>query len=320
MLPLPRQKGFFMKISIQTGCACDVLGVDAGMKAIRDAGFDAIDFGGLCDHYSWEDAQTEKRCAFFDDEEGLNAMMKAYEDAAEKYGVAFGQFHAPFPSFYPRKPKATAIAQEMVMKSIELCGRVGCPYIIVHPCFDGSARFPSMTKEEEYKLNIEFYSSMIPLLKKYDVVCCLENMWGQDWKTKKIYFASCSDMSEACRYIDDLNEIAGEKRFGFCLDIGHLLLLGLDPCYAMAKLGDRLVTLHVHDNDGMSDAHTAPYLGVCNWERFIKGIREVGYKGTLNFETAGFNGKFPKALVPDALKMLGSTAKYLRDKIETQEK
>ena len=78
--------------------------------------------------------------------------------------------------------------------------------------------------------------------------------------------------------------------------------------------------LHVHDNDGMSDAHTAPYLGVCNWERFIKGIREVGYKGTLNFETGGFNGKFPKALVPDALKMLGSTAKYLRDKIETQEK
>jgi ribosomal protein L11 methylase PrmA len=29
-----------MKISIQTGGACDVLGADAGMKAIREAGFD----------------------------------------------------------------------------------------------------------------------------------------------------------------------------------------------------------------------------------------------------------------------------------------
>ena len=309
-----------MKISVQTGGACDVLGVDAGMKAIREAGFDTVDFGELCGHYSWEEAQEEKPCAFFEDEKALDAFMKEYADAAEKYGVAFGQFHAPFPSFYPRKPKATAIAQDAIRKSIRLCGKVGCPYIIVHPCFDGSARFPSMTKQEEYRLNIEFYSSLIPLLKQYDVICCLENMWIQDWKSKKIYFGCCSDMREACRYIDDLNAIAGEKRFGFCLDIGHLLLLGLDPCYAMADLGDRLVTLHVHDNDGVDDDHTLPYLGVCNWNRFVKGMREVGYTGTLNFETLGFNGNFPKELVPHALNMLGATAKYLRDRVEAEEK
>ena len=309
-----------MKISVQTGGACDAIGVAEGMKAIREAGFDAVDFGGLCNHYPWEDAQEEKRCAFFDDEAGLEAFMKEYADAAEKYGLEFGQFHAPFPSYYPRKPKATEIAQAMIRKSIELCGSVGCPYIIIHPCFDGSARFPSLTKEQEYQLNIEFYSSLIPLLKKHNVVCCLENMWGQDWKSKKIYFGSCSDMREACRYIDDLNEIAGEKRFGFCLDIGHLLLLGLDPCYAMAELGDRLVTLHAHDNDGVGDTHTLPYMGVCDWNRFVKGLREVGYQGTLNFETAGFNQRFPKELIPDALKMLGATAKYLRNRIEAQTK
>lgn len=54
-------------------------------------------------------------------------------------------------------------------------------------------------------------------------------MWGQDWITKKIYSAICSDIPEACVYIDKLNEIAGEKLFGFCLDTGHLNLLGLDP-------------------------------------------------------------------------------------------
>ena len=309
-----------MKISVQTGAACDVLGVEAGMKAIREAGFDAIDFGGLCDHYKWEDAQAEKNCEFFEDDEKLAAFMKEYADAAEKYGLAFGQFHAPFPSYYPRKPKATAIAREMIRKSIKLCGSVGCPYIIIHPCFDGSARFPSLTREEEYQLNIEFYSSLIPLLKEHNVVCCLENMWGQDWKSKKIYTACCSDMRTACRYIDDLNEIAGEKRFGFCLDIGHLLLLGLDPCYAIEELGDRLVALHVHDNDGVGDTHTLPYMGVCNWNRVVKGLREIGYKGVFNLETAGFNGRFPKELIPDALNMLGATAKYLCERIEAEEK
>ena len=308
-----------MKISVQTAGTCDVLGADAGMKAIKDAGFDAIDFSELCGHYSWSDAQAENRCVFFDDEEGIEAMMKEYVAAAEKYGLEFGQFHAPHPSFYPRKPKATAIVQEMIFKSIEICGKVGCPYIIVHPCFDGSARYPSMTKAEEYKLNIEFYSSMIPLLKKYNVVCCLENMWIQDFKSKKIYFGCCSDMRESCRYIDDLNAIAGEKRFGFCLDIGHLLLLGVDPCESIEMLGDRLVTLHVHDNDGCGDDHVSPFFGVCNWERVIKGLRAVGYKGTFNLETAGHNHKFPNGMIPDAVKMLGATARYLRDKIESEQ-
>lgn len=307
-----------MKISIQTDGACDVLGVDAGIKAIREAGFDTIDFGGLCGLYPWEDAQEEKSCAFFDDEKKPEALMKEYADAAKKYGVSFGQFHAPFPSFYPRRPKATEIQRKAIYKTIELCGRVGCPYIVIHPCFDGSARFPSMTKEEEYRLNIEFYSAMIPLLKQYHVVCCLENMWIEDWKSKKIYTGCCSDMREACRYIDDLNAIAGEKCFGFCLDIGHLILLGLDPCYAMEALGDRLVALHVHDNDGVHDTHTSPYVGLCNWNRFIKGLRETGYKGTLNFETAGFNRAFPKELVPAALNMLGETARYFSDRAEAK--
>lgn len=308
-----------MKISVQTGGACNILGADAGMKAIKDAGFDAIDFGELCGHYSWEDAQAEKPCAFFDDEANLEAFMKEYTDAAEKYGIEFGQFHAPHPSYYPKRPTATKVQQEAIFKSVEICGKVGCPYIIVHPCFDGSARFPSLTKEEEYQINIEFYSKMIPILKKYDIVCCLENMWCQDWKSKKIYTASCSDIKEACRYIDDLNAIAGEKRFGFCLDIGHLLLLGIDPCNAIEELGDRLVTLHVHDNDGIGDNHTAPFTGVCNWNRVIKGLRAIGYKGTLNYETEGFNSKFPKELVPDALKLLSATARYLRDKVVAEE-
>ena len=133
---------------------------------------------------------------------------------------------------------------------------------------------------------------------------------------KKIYTASCSDMNETCRYIDELNAIAGEKRFGFCLDVGHLLLLGIDPCNAIEALGDRLVTLHVHDNNGIDDGHTLPYLGVCNWKRFVKGLRESGYQGNLNYETESFNKIFPKELIPAALKMLGATASYLRDNIQ----
>ena len=201
-----------------------------------------------------------------------------------------------------------------IRKSIELCGYIGCPKLVIHPIFDGSARFPEYTKEEEYKINIDFYSSLIPLLKKHDVICCLENMWIQDWKSKKVYVGACSEVNEVISYIDELNGIAGEKRFGFCLDIGHLLMLGQDPCYWMEKLGGRISALHTHDNDGVHDDHTLPYLGVGNWDRFILGLRKIGYSGNLSFETS-FNALFPNELNASALKMIGAVGKYFAERI-----
>ena len=82
-------------------------------------------------------------------------------------------------------------------------------------------RLNPSSKEEEWEVNIAFYRELIPLLKECGVICCLENMWCQDWKTKKIYMGICSDMEETNRYIDTLNELAGETCFGFCLDIGR---------------------------------------------------------------------------------------------------
>lgn len=306
-----------MKISVQTAGAIDVLGIDAGFAAIKQAGFDAVDLG-LDSAYVWDDLCNGKKNDFYNDDK-IYPYVNEIKAAAEKYGIEFGQTHAPFPSYIPRSEQGTLNCQDDIRKCIEITGYVGCPRIVVHPLFDGSARFPSLTKEQEYNKNIEFYSSLIPLLKKHHVVCCLENMWMQDWKSKKIYAACCSDINETIKYIDDLNAMAGERLFGFCLDIGHLLLVGQDPCYWIEKLGDRLETLHVHDNDGVGDDHIAPYLGCCNWDRVVLGLRNIGYKNNFNFEASSFNRKFPKELCGDALKMLGSIGKYFVGRITAEE-
>ncbi len=297
-----------MKLSVQTLGTVDIMGIEEGIKAIADAGFDALDLG-LDGFYKWEELTSGKKCDFYEEENFL-AYVDKIKAEADKYGIEIGQVHAPFPIFVPKCPKGSENVKADIAKSIEVCSRVACPRIVIHPIFDGSARFPSMTKEEEIKANMEYYTSIIPLLKKHNVVCCLENMWMQDWKTKKIYTASCSEINEVINYIDNLNEIAGERCFGFCLDIGHLLLLGQDPCYWIEKLGDRLETLHTHDNDGVADEHILPYLGCANWDRFILGLRKIGYTRNFSFEVSSFNRKFPKELVPAALKLTAETGKY----------
>lgn len=304
-----------MKLSAQNSYTFKVLGIDAGMKALAEAGFEAIDLD-LTTGLGYEEMLACKESESYKDE-NIYPYLDAVRAAAEKYGVEIGQAHAPAPAYLKTSPEGTEMMRGYIRKSIALCGYVGCHRLVIHPAFDGSARFPAYTKEEEYAVNIEFYSSLIPLLKKHNVVCCLENMWIQDWKTKKAYVGACSDLNETIRYIDELNAIAGERLFGFCLDIGHLLMMGQDPCYWIEKLGARLEALHTHDNDGVHDGHTLPYLGCGNWERFILGLRKAGYSGNLSFEADPFVETFPKELCRSALYMMGAVGKYFVERVNS---
>jgi sugar phosphate isomerase/epimerase len=257
-----------------------------------------------------------KHSKFFEDEYFWN-NAREIKAASEKYGIALVQCHAPMPSYISgATEEANQTFLDYMVKSIAFCGFLGIPYIVIHPLFDGSFRFPTLTKEDEINLNFDFYCSLIPALKANGVVCCLENMFCQDWKSKKIYTAICSDMNEAAYYIDALNRIAEDERFGFCLDIGHLLVLGLDGKTCMEKLGDRVKTLHIHDNDGFDDLHLAPYLGLNDWDKFLKGIIAINYTGDLNFEIPGSINQVPPALVPSMMRFIADTGKYFRARIE----
>lgn len=303
-----------MLISVQTGYLPEKIGIDATFKAIKEAGFEAVDYN-MVGFHSWDEQRSGKESEMFTNEEKLWAYVEEVKKSSEKYGVKIGQMHAPTPSFFKDSEKGTEIMRRDIAKCIEIAGYLNCPHIVVHPSFDGSARYP-MPHEREVEENYKMYTSFIPYLKKYHVTCCLENMWSQDWGTKKIYTACCSDMNEACEYIDKFNEIAGEKCFAFCLDVGHLILLGLDPCYSIEKLGSRLEALHIHDNDGVTDGHTAPYTGCVNWERFLLGLKNVGYTGNLSFETEYFPKKFPDELLVPSLRLLADTAEYFRKRLQ----
>ena len=93
----------------------------------------------------------------------------------------------------------------------------------------------------------------------------------------KLTEAVCSDPYETVHYIDELNKLADERLFGFCLDVGHATLLGKDLYRFISILGDRLQVLHVHDNNGLQDEHLFPYMGITNWDRFCRALGEYNY-------------------------------------------
>ena len=300
------------KIGVQTSPVLDTLGIDEGFKLIHEAGFDCVDFN--IDHcMPGSEIKKGEFSGFFD--QPMEAILEAtrpYKEAAARYGVTFGQAHAPFPTYVHGNDRTNAIVVDALKKCIEMCAYVGCPDIIVHPAFNGYDT--RLDPDTEWEINIKLYSELIPVLKKCHVTCDLENMFTGH--RGKIYEAICSDFNEAAAYIDELNDIAGEDCFGFCLDTGHALLLGHDIYTAIMQVGDRLKALHIHDNNGLSDQHLAPYMGVLDWDRFVMGIRDVGYQGNLSFETFNACQVFDRELMPEVLKLIAATGRMFARRID----
>lgn len=295
-----------MKLSVQTGGPEEIYGIDGAYRLIKECGFDAVDVN--LDHlFPYGDIMAGKHVPAFDgtDEECLKAFQP-WKDAAEKYGLENYQAHALFPGYVKVNGEAY---DDYLLKALEKtimgCAYIGCRRLVVHPFFMKYDQ--QLTPQEEWDLNIERYSALIPAAKKYGVTILLENMFTS--YRGRIYAAICSDITMACRYIDTLNEIAGEKVFAFCLDTGHLLLVGKDVKNAMIELGHRIEAFHVHDNDGMSDQHLAPYMGKLDWNRFVEGLKEIGYSGTVSFETFNIWNTVDPELCPSLMKFIAETGR-----------
>ena len=302
-----------LKTGIQTAYILDQFGIEGGFRAIHEAGFDGVDFGVTCEVLNGRKISRGEfeDCIYSRSDEEILEYFRPYKEAAEKYGVAFSQAHAPFPSWIKDKPETNEYLIHALEKALMVCGYLNCPYLIVHPFFPGYN--DTLTSEEEWNINIESYSRLIPASKKYGVKVCLENMFTSS--RRKIYAAICDNPDEVNRYIDTLNEIAGEKCFAFCLDTGHALLVGSEIRTLINKLGNRIETLHIHDNDGRDDQHLSPYMGILDWDRFIAGMRDIGYKGVLSFETAPTFNAFDRELMGDVLKLTGVTGKMFARRI-----
>ena len=84
------------------------------------------------------------------------------------------------------------------------------------------------------------------------------------------------------------------------------------------KLGDRLADgcTHIHDNFGNSDAHTLPFCGKVEWEKVMKALADIDYRGDLNYEASGFIKDIPVELRPDGLFYMAKVGHYLISRFE----
>ena len=305
-----------IKIGVQTKGLIEKKEDLAGVfRMIRDAGFGYLDFS--LDSYYTDPAVSPKGNGefFAKSREEMLSYFEEHKKCLEETGLKCSQAHAPYPVYVERRKKQNDFMKdEVIPKCFAIAQFLEVPYLVIHPSKLRYNKNGSIEKETE--LNLEYFESLIPMIKETGVKVCFENLY--ETGEEGIIEGPCADAREALYYIETLNEKAGEECFGFCLDSGHLNLVKRGFEDFTRILGSHIKVLHIHDNDGTADNHQIPYTfrgaggigGGVDWEDYLSCLHASGFDGVYSFETFTVMKGFPERLRPAALRTIYEVGRY----------
>ena len=310
-----------IKVGVQTKGILPEMGLEKGVALIAAAGFERVDFN-LDTFLKNSDVYAGRINTFFDnDTESLLSYFEEYRKMFEKYGIKPSQMHAPYPILAPTRADVTDYMQKVVIpKSIAIAGRMQIPWVVMHP-FKLQYKYGL---EAEQAMNLQYFKSIIPMLKEHHVGVCVENLYES--VGGRITEGTCSNPVEAAWYVDVLNQLAGEELFGCCLDTGHMELTHRESADYIRQIGSRLKILHMHENDAIGDLHQMPYTfgtkpdDSVDWEDFCKALSEIDFNGTLSFETFPCVNSFPRGAREEALRTIRTIGEDMVENIAQMSK
>lgn len=288
-----------MKISTSTSDFLARFGHETAFRLYNEAGFDGIDYGMF--HLA-PDGDLFTRA----DDAEFAAYFRDVLRLAREYGLEVSQTHVPFPlkSYSERDPMLLACA----IRSIYATAELESPYAVFHP-----GKHPSFIYGRNYEFckssNVEFFSALVPAIRETGVRVAIENLFAADPDTKKLIPSTCSKAEWMIDLIDTLNDMHGGELFVACLDTGHAALAGSGAADMLMQLGDRAKVLHVHDNDGYTDKHQIPGVGLLNFKEFMNAVRAVKFDGAFSFEAVNFYRQWSDPIY--GLDVAGAAAKML---------
>lgn len=289
-----------MKIGVQIEKQIQWFGERGALAQAAEAGFDTID---LSLHPMTDEAQTFIQSASYQQVFDHYASLREY---ARGLGLTFSQIHAPLrPAYYPEQTEYNETYHRSQERSIVACAALGAPCAVFHMLQPPLERYSEQYQRDGELLNVEFFGRLMPLLEKYNVQACIENLFGITTLPGDDYdYSLNSRTQDVLHIIDSYNAIFGKDRFSACVDTGHAFLMGQDPAAMIRTLGSRVRALHISDNNGRQDQHNAPCQGGVNWTDVLAALRETGYQGSFSFEADGFALAFGKDGSADALRFL----------------
>lgn len=223
---------------------------------------------------------------------------------------------APYLQRDTKRHDLSGLLEQLAEECIRMCGRIGCKNLIIRPLFAG------IPEKKLWKENKRYYLKLAQEAERNYVMILLENQCRDI--NGHLVRGICSDGQEAARWVDSLNEAAGEERFGFCIDVGACNLCGQNMYDFVQALGKRIKAVVLRDCDGTNESSMLPFTCVrqgqpqTDWLNLIRGLREIGFDGKLIVDLQDTAASFSPILRPELVRMAKSVADYFKWQIEIE--
>ncbi|MBR3942104.1 MAG: sugar phosphate isomerase/epimerase [Clostridia bacterium] len=196
---------------------------------------------------------------------------------AERLGFSFVQAHAPNCDI---RGEGAEKGISATIRSIEACGILGIKNMVIHSGFFREIKYPD-DKKLYFEANEPFFRALIPAMEKNDVHILFENTTIKHCAENCFFPITGKDLNDFVSYMN-------HPLFGAAWDVGHANMDAIDHYAEIMEMGSNLKAIHVHDNNGIRDEHTAPFLGTADYDSLMKGLIESGFSGYFTLESDCF--------------------------------
>ena len=223
------------------------------LEAIARAGFSHVHW---CHH--WNDDFLYGRAEI----EQIAAWFKEYRLALRDLHASAGKEK----NWISLRPHERQAGVELVVNRMEMAARLGSDVIILHAQLPDSENEPF---QAHWRAAATSLDELLPAARRCGVRIAIEN--GR------------------CELVARLLDAHGPDFLGLCYDCGHGNIEGAAGLDWLDKLKGRLISVHLHDNDGRADQHRIPFTGTVDWPRLAGLIARSAYRKGVNCEATMAN-------------------------------
>jgi sugar phosphate isomerase/epimerase len=245
-------------LSLATDYAADTGCPEPALRGMARAGFTHVHW---CHHWSTDFLYSRAeidRIARWLDEFGLTLIDLHGSAGREK-------------SWGAERDYERLAGIDLVANRLEMTGRLGGDAVVMH-----LPKEPDETaaKRAYWDRTRRTLDALAPSAARCGVRIALENVAPSNHST-----------------LGRVLELYPQDYIGICYDSGHGNMAG-DGIDWLEAHAERLVAMHLHDNDGVADQHRLPGMGTVDWPRLMRIIARSAYAKPLNMEVSQKNSGY----------------------------
>ncbi len=166
---------------------------------------------------------------------------KLFPEYAQNAGLIIDNAHAPYLNanhLWEDTIDGQEAYKEIIM-CVEDCATHNVPTLVMHP--ENKKGTETVSLPCDFSIGIERMKRIVDIAEQLNVNVAIENMSRPE-------------------YLERIFQDIQSERLGFCFDSGHCNVFTPNVDF-LALYGDKLMALHLHDNDGSEDWHALPFTG-----------------------------------------------------------